>query len=158
MLSMRFSVEALVLKQGNVEIGGSTRSLLAASVKVDGVEKKNLREQTGLCVFGEDPRQSRLSGPVPRAAPKIFQIQMLGIEAEACKSLLIAGAAAVEKRQPGDAAPGMTIDDASGSLRFRFRFGMHRFCYTGQAGWQAPGCRRWVVGGLSPGLVAQIPG
>jgi hypothetical protein len=94
---MRFSVEALVLKQGNVEIGGSTRSLLAASVKVDGVEKKNLREQTGLCVFGEDPRQSRLSGPVPRAAPKIFQIQMLGIEAEACKNLLIAGAAAVEK-------------------------------------------------------------
>jgi hypothetical protein len=58
---MRFSVEALVLNHGNVEIGGSTRSLLAASVKVDGVEKKNLRERTRSREFVVPPRQSRLS-------------------------------------------------------------------------------------------------
>jgi hypothetical protein len=96
---MRFSVEALVLKRCNVEIGGSTRSLLAASVKVDGVEKKNLRERTGLRVFGEDPRQSRLSGQFAALRPKIFQIQALGIGAAGCKNLLIAGVAAIAKKR-----------------------------------------------------------
>jgi|ERR1700754_2261601 hypothetical protein len=86
---MWFSVEALVLKHGNVEIGGSTRSLLAASVKVDGVEKKNLRERTGLGAFIGEPHQTRLSGPFLLVGPKIFVIQVLGIRRRACKKLLI---------------------------------------------------------------------
>jgi hypothetical protein len=94
---MWFSVEALVLKHGNVEIGGSTRSLLAASVKVDGVEKKNLREQTELRAFIGEPRQSRLSGPFLRAGPKIFAIQLLGIGRGTCKNLLAARCAGVKK-------------------------------------------------------------
>jgi hypothetical protein len=93
---MWFSVEALVLKHGNVEIGGSTRSLLAASVKVDGVEKKNLRERPGLRVFIGEPRQLRLSGLFLRAGPKILVFQVLGIGPQACKNLLMAGFAAVE--------------------------------------------------------------
>jgi hypothetical protein len=93
---MWFSVEALVLKHGNVEIGGSTRSLLAASVKVDGVEKKNLRERTRLRAFIGEPRQPRLSGHFSRARPKIFAIQVLGNGRQACKNLLIARFAPVE--------------------------------------------------------------
>ncbi|MFC0574594.1 hypothetical protein [Paraburkholderia solisilvae] len=49
------------MNQGNVEIGGSTRSLLAASVKVDGVEKKNLREKTGLRGFARSARHAGAS-------------------------------------------------------------------------------------------------
>jgi hypothetical protein len=85
------------LKHGNVEIGGSTRSLLAASVKVDGVEKKNLRERTRLLVFIGEPRQLRLSGPFLRAGPKIFAIQVLGIGRQGCKNLLMAEFAPVKK-------------------------------------------------------------
>jgi hypothetical protein len=94
---MWFSVEALVLKHGNVEIGGSTRSLLAASVKVDGVEKKNLRGPVRLNAVGLDPHQSRLSGHRSPLRPKIFLIQALGIGRFTCKKLLIAGGGRVSR-------------------------------------------------------------